>query len=770
MLDSKTSLAKILAAQKNTGRIVTPAKSSGPVKFNINLLSPRSVPASPFDAATSVTSTPDSRVEGEGAVAETPIESAAPSSLLFDIPEDVRDAIESIGTDQARDDDELLAEAEAFASSESETSEAPRPVLEGEIIPPSREIADIGFDNVEAESLSYEVDADHLRRAAMRAAELFNIMAGVTITPDESQVRAVHTLANSQHGCLIGAAGTGKTTTTRMLLHVIMNGDAAAGIEPMRIQTVDMSQYHKAAARDEVDEAELREEEIERAAANRIPAIALCAFTGQATQVLRKNMPGPWKANCMTIHSMLGFAPVEFTKEDGSQSMRFEPSYDRFNKMPWDVVVVDEASMVNIDLWHQVLEASKPSTRFYFIGDLNQLPPPIGQGVLGFALAKWPVCELTVVHRQKDEAANRIVDVAHHILKGKEFQFDDPTTVPNWRVIGFELKHESAIAHQQVVQLAKVLAGKTVHPSVDPAEPQVYDPWRDRIMTPGNGFNSDDPASLLGQFPLNDSLSRIFADPTQPRIIIDAKKVTKKFAVGYRIMATKNEPPDSLNRVTNGLTGRIIQIETNPNWIGDWRLVGDESQVEQNRKAMLAAAFEKKSEMDAHNEESLDGLDDNIFSVGDLNADMSQQEKDEKQGGPASHIVTVHFDNGTTRIYHLNAQIEQLQIAYASTVHKAQGAEMPTAIIVVHHASKTMLCRENLYTAVTRASQRVILLYTPFGLRIALSKQKISGATLKEKIRNYQRLTGEEAGFTLKPIRVFLNQAELQAFWDEAEE
>lgn len=585
-----------------------------------------------------------------------------------------------------------------------------------------------------------------------------SILAGVTITLDPSQESAVRGLAVQQYGCLIGAAGTGKTTTTRHLLNTLIEGDAAAGINPLRIAGVDIAKYHDKAKdlsggedleyeEDDVEEEwnDRIERDEETRAASTIPAIALVAFTGQATQVLKKNMPPSWRRNCMTIHSLLGFAPVIYSNGEGKNTMRFEPTYTKYNKMPWNVIIVDESSMVNVDLWHMLLDAASASCRFYFIGDLNQLPPPIGTGILGFALAKWPVFELTVVHRQADDAANRIVDTAWRILQGQKPEFDDPKTNTKWRVIGFELPHASADAHNQIIALAKGLSQKRVHPDANADEPFIYDPWRDRILTPTNGFNDEDPASLLGQFPLNDALSRLFANPDEPRVIIDAKKAVKKFSVGYRVMATKNEPPNAIDRVTNGLTGKIVHIERNPKWLGDVRLVGNEDDVIANRKRMTIDALTKKTPLDRANEmnaaidESHDALD-NL----DLTAlEHGETEEEEKQGGPCSHIVEVRFDNGAFRSYSLNAQVEQLQIAYASTTHKAQGAEMPTAIIVVHHGQKRMLCRENLYTAVTRASQRVIMLYTDFGLRIALTTQKVSGTTLAQKLVNYQRLLGE---------------------------
>lgn len=573
-----------------------------------------------------------------------------------------------------------------------------------------------------------------------------DIMAGVRVKPDPSQENAVRILSQVQYGCLIGAAGTGKTTTLRLLLNTLINGDPVYGIEPMRLSPVNLRAYHSSTAEEGV---------AGEAAKEIIPSVAFCAYTGQATQVVKKNMPGNWQKNVFTIHSLLGFFPETYNDPiEKKDKMRFVPYYTKQNKMPWDVIFVDESSMVAIDLWHLLLDAAKPGCRFYFVGDLNQLPPPIGMGILGFALTKWTVCELTHVHRQSNDSENWIIDTAHRVLRGEELVFQDPMVDKNWRVIGLKLDHDTQKAYQQIISLCGQLAKKRT-----PDGDLIYDPWRDRVMTCMNGFDENTTASLVGQAPINDALSQLFADPTQPRMVISCGMGVKRFAVGYRVMATKNESPAELNRVTNGLTGKIEEIRTNPKWVGDYRLVGDENTVKENRKQMVHEAMSHGDERANQIAQeagkfvgALDSMDWNTTATEDKG-------NKERNGGPSSHVVTVRFDNGAVRSYSMNAQVEQLQIAYASTTHKAQGAEMPTAIIVVHHAHRSMLCRENLYTAVTRASRRVIILYSEFGLRIALGKQKITGKTIPEKLKAYERMLGEgegqsSLGFKLVNVRL----------------
>lgn len=603
-------------------------------------------------------------------------------------------------------------------------------------------------DEVQSDIDSQAEEPVNARGFVLPAAEDSGLI-DYSITPDESQVAAIKLLRDKQYGCLIGAAGTGKTTMTRRLLHSIIYGDEEAGLEGIGCRRLDGRQGL---------------------------SIALCAFTGIATQVIKQNMPEWLHISCKTIHSLLEYMPVmtEITQKDGSlkETQVFMPTRDAMRKLDHDVIVIDEASMVGIDLWHQILDAARKGTRIYLIGDLNQLPPVMSQSMFAYTLAQWPVAELKTIHRQKEPAANKIIDIAHAILEGREgdITFDNPGENPNWRVLGYELDPMPTKAGAQIVTLANALRTKRVAASVDPEEPLVYDPYRDRIITAGNGEDENNANSSVQQIIINEALSRLIEPPSEenPVIVIDAGLSKKKFAVHHRVMATRNESPDIEDRVTNGMVGVIVAISRNPGWEGEPRLVGPETEVNANRNAMMDALLKRKSagvaaamrgedeEDDSLDDSDFDGLDDFSMSMEGV-----QQNKGKEGGGPASHAVTVKFANGATRVFTSKAQVHSLMLAYASTCHKCQGSQFDTAIIVCHHAVKGQLSREWLYTAVTRAQKRVILLYTKYGLRAAITRQKIFGRSLEEKIRKYQQLQEDTVGLYKKGrIRLYIDSVE----------
>lgn len=538
------------------------------------------------------------------------------------------------------------------------------------------------------------------------------------ITLDESQVSAIGSLLTRQYGCLIGAAGTGKTTCTKELLHRLIYDENTT----FKLKKVGVK-YN----------------------------IAMVAFTGMATQVIKQNLP-EWLHGCVsTIHGLLEFAPTRtmiVDKKNGTlrETQIFMPQRNAEFPCDIDLLIIDEASMLGMDLWNQLRIALKPGTRVIMIGDLNQLPPIIGEPIFAYAMSQWPVAELTHVHRQKGNAG-KIVEIAHAVLNGDRKAFvPDSMTNPEWRFISAKLDPKGSKAHEQIVGTVNKLRTQCFTGT----ETRIYDPMRDRIMTAGNGYEKDgmgySEADYVQQDPINNSLSLIFrkSSPENPRYIIDAGRVQRHFFVGDRVMMLKNDPPSTVQRVTNGMTGVIEEIYPNDDYTGDKHKVGPDFAV----RAYIKESFHSRltaenggsrmtaAEMDAGMEIDIDELTQTMI---DRLAELDEQgdEKKVDRQNWASHTVVVRFANGAVRTLWSKMQLESLSLAYASTVAKCQGSQFPTAIIIVHHAQKQQLSREWLYTAITRAQGHVILMFTEFGIAQCFAKQKIVGANIQEKVARY---------------------------------
>lgn len=514
-----------------------------------------------------------------------------------------------------------------------------------------------------------------------------NELIDSNITYDPSQKLAIAGLIKNPYGCITGAAGTGKTTVTKAVVAELEDS----------VSSVDMITYFK---HDDMDSEQW------------VPAIALCAYTGRASEMIRKNFPRSWASNIMTIHRLLRYYPEDFTKEDENgeivNSRRFVPFYTADNKLPWDVIIIDETGMCAVDLWHNLWAACKKGCRIYMVGDINQLPPVHGFSIYGFALAYWPSFELTKIHRQKGES-NPIVENAWRVLQGEM-----PIQVPGFKMM--QITENEMMASKQLRQIMIKLQRL-----------KAYDPIKDTVILATNGYPGTRGATL-GQIPINEYMALEF-NPEGTRYLIDAGRDRKGFAIGDKVMVTRNDhDPD--RQLTNGMTGLITSIEENPRYAGDMHTVGTIAEV----NARLA--------------EDKTVIDPAQLTAGLLELDFTE-EKEKVSRGSASHEVHVQFDHAELGFSTFN-EVAGLTLAYAITCHKSQGGEYPFVMILVHDVNKSMLYREWLYTAITRAQKQVMILYTPNALAGALRKQRIYGKTLAEKAQKFIALA--EGSERLKPV------------------
>lgn len=206
---------------------------------------------------------------------------------------------------------------------------------------------------------------DEIRKAIGDVEESYN----VTYAP--TQVQAIETAMNSAVMILTGGPGTGKTTVVRGLV------EAFAELHGLSLNPKTYVE---------------KEEPF---------PIVLAAPTGRAAKRLAESTGLP----AMTIHRLLGFNGHEKEEETARE-------------VTGRLVIIDEMSMVDTWLAHQLLKALNEDVQVIFVGDQDQLPP-VGPGqVLKDLLAskQVPVVELTDVYRQAE--GSTIIEIAHQIKKG----------------------------------------------------------------------------------------------------------------------------------------------------------------------------------------------------------------------------------------------------------------------------------------------------------------------------------------------------------------
>ncbi|HOJ49554.1 MAG TPA: AAA family ATPase [Spirochaetota bacterium] len=136
----------------------------------------------------------------------------------------------------------------------------------------------------------------------------------------------------------------------------------------------------------------------------KIPNIKICAPTGKAANVLTSKVGG--EIESYTIHRLLSYNP-------SYNSFRF----NRENRLECDLLIVDEASMIDLTLFRALLEGLDDDSKIIIIGDKNQLPP-VGEGAVFSELVnllKEYVIELKKVYRTENR---RIIDIADRVKEG----------------------------------------------------------------------------------------------------------------------------------------------------------------------------------------------------------------------------------------------------------------------------------------------------------------------------------------------------------------
>lgn len=259
-------------------------------------------------------------------------------------------------------------------------------------------------------------------------------------TADPLQRRAAEQAATHRFSVVAGGPGTGKTWTVARILAVLQS--QAGG----RLRVALAAPTGKAAAR----LAQSIAENVNPPTASTTPS------TGSAVPPFpledRQYVEG---LKATTLHRLLGARPG---------TSRF--TFDRANRLPYDLVVVDEASMVSLTLMSRLMDALRPDCRLVLVGDPDQLASIEVGAVLGDLVARpgTPVVRLEIPHRFSDTtdigdlaAAIRsgepgAVEIALH-GRGIEFVPVDAATAGPARLAG--LRSDVVSAGREVVAAAR---------------------------------------------------------------------------------------------------------------------------------------------------------------------------------------------------------------------------------------------------------------------------------------------------------------------------
>lgn len=336
--------------------------------------------------------------------------------------------------------------------------------------------------------------------------------------------------------------------------------------------------------------------------------ILLCAPTGRAAKRLAETT----QRKAKTIHRLL--------VPDGHVGAMQVFEYNETKMLPADLVIVDEVSMLDMEMMYHLLSALKPQCRCILVGDADQLPSVGAGAVLHDIIASGqvPVVRLDTIFRQKE--GGRIVTNAHLINSGRLPVVNEDT---EFRFVEIDNEADGA-------EKISALYNSELLETGDKFAVQVLSPMYKNPCGVDN---------------LNQLIQEWFNPPAEGKAELKGKNVV--FRVGDKVMQKHN---DYEKGVFNGDMGEIFAIQ----------------------KDMVYVRY---------------------------------PEQDVKYEGQ---------------------EVDEITLAYAITVHKSQGSEYHTVIMVLVNSHAIMLQRNLFYTAVTRAKRKVILVGTKRAVQTAVQNQRTS--------------------------------------------
>lgn len=336
--------------------------------------------------------------------------------------------------------------------------------------------------------------------------------------------------------------------------------------------------------------------------------IVLCAPTGRAAKRLAETT----ERKAKTIHRLL--VPEGFA---GGRQV-FE--YNETKQLPADLVIVDEVSMLDMEMLYHLLQALSPRCRCILVGDADQLPS-VGAGAVLHDIIQseiLPVVRLQTIFRQKE--GGRIVTNAHLINGGRLPVVNEDE---EFRFVEIEREEQGADV------ICRLYAAETA---------EAGDKFAVQVLSPMY-------KNPCGVDNLNAVIQSAVNGPQKGKGEHKAGKMT--FRTGDKVMQKQNNYDKG---VFNGDIGEIFAVQ-----------------------------------------------DDIVY--------VRYPEQDIKYEGQ---------------------EIDEITLAYAITVHKSQGSEYHTVIMTLVNSHGIMLQRNLLYTAVTRAKGKVILVGTKAALRTAVQNVRTS--------------------------------------------
>lgn len=437
----------------------------------------------------------------------------------------------------------------------------------------------------------------------------------------EHQVKAINVANNNAFSIITGGPGTGKTYTVAQLVIALQQATESRGdgAEHIRFSTDSAS-------------------------------LALAAPTGKAAQRMQESLQAALDAadvelqlqEAKTIHRLLGIGRTG------------RPRYNADNPLGEDIIIVDEASMLGVELANYLVSAVKPGARLILLGDANQLAA-VDAGAVLADLCRIPL--LQSIHAELTEsrrfsAESGIGKLASQINKA------EVDTQAIWKL----LKQDKALSFQYVntLQAESILDDKKENSLSN----------KKLLLKITHNYNT-----------YVNKIQNLLENPVE-KSVPDSVKGTITLLMEifnqFRVLSAGHNGEWGDHYINNYLT--------------QWHLAELKLPLGQN------TWFHGRPVMVLQNN----------YELGLFNGDIGfcLQTSDERSR------LEVFFENKTQGIAVNLLNEEVIATAYAMTIHKSQGSEFDHVAITFDNSHERLLSKELIYTAVTRAKKQVTIYST----------------------------------------------------------
>ncbi|NUF14580.1 exodeoxyribonuclease V subunit alpha [Acinetobacter lactucae] len=458
---------------------------------------------------------------------------------------------------------------------------------------------------------------------------------------DPHQQAALQMVARQSLSIITGGPGTGKTYTLARIIAVLSQAIPHIRVA-MAAPTGKAAQRMQEALQNSFNDPKLLE-------------------SGLVSEELRNQ-------GTQTIHRLLGMGHSQ------------TPRFNQKQPLPYDVIVVDEASMLDLNLATLLFEAVPESCRIILLGDANQL----ASVDVGAVLADLQQIQALADNRVQLQTSRRFAEGA---LIGQVAKFIQAQTHQQNHV---EVLQRFEVDIVQVSELKPVLL-QTDMPDVVQLE----------YLPEGNQLDLDSyyQKLMLGFQGYVQSLKNYLKEE---RSIEQVQNVVKAFD-DYRILTAVRHGPFGLQQL-NQYAQRWLQQQLSIVTVGGWYV---------GRPVMMTY---------------------NDYQLGISNGDIGLCFEHRTQ----PQQFEVYFPS-LNKWVAANRLPKSIQSAFALTIHKSQGSEFIHTAVVLDQAAKNLLSQELIYTAITRAKKVVSLLVHPEALLQSFTVRTTRKSGLVQKVNRLVR-------------------------------